>query len=629
MTTWTIQSAKETYNLAGWAEGYFDVGQQGNLLVMPQSDKADRPLDLTEICAALEKKGIHSPYLIRFPHILQDRVRRIHNAFQHAIAKHQYAGNYRVVYPIKVNQEKTVVKELISSEVNVGLEAGSKAELIQVLSLSTGGEQIILCNGYKDQEYIRLALIGQKLGHRIYIIVEKPMELQMVLEEAANMQLRPKLGVRMKLASVGEGKWQSSGGIKSKFGLTTYQLLEVLDQLKQADRMDCLELLHFHLGSQVPDVQSIYNAVKECVGVYAELVQMGAPMGMLDVGGGLGIDYEGTGSKSFCSTNYGLKEYADAIVTGIAAGCERFNIAHPNIVSESGRALTAHHAVLIVEVCSVESHQSQIQTLDKGETGIAFLDQMRQEFLNGARRGLALYQFATSEYEEAQGFYTKGVLSLEQRAYFEELLLSLYQKSKADLNHAIKEEKLALDDINAILADKFICNFSLFQSIPDVWAFDQIFPILPIQNLHKEPTRRAVICDITCDSDGQISQYVDGRGLEGSVPMHEWSPDKSYRLGIFLVGAYQEILGDMHNLFGDTASMNVVPSGNGTFQFTEIKNGDRVRDVLSYVHFHTDELQSIFREQVIHADLAPEERRMYLSELEAGLFGYTYLEKPI
>ncbi|MCK5092113.1 MAG: biosynthetic arginine decarboxylase, partial [Gammaproteobacteria bacterium] len=519
------------------------------------------------------------------------------------------------------------VEEIISSGGDcVGLEAGSKPELMAVLALSQLNG-VIVCNGYKDREYIRMALIGLQLGHRVYIVIEKLSELELVIREAHDMGVRPLLGMRMRLTSIGAGKWQNTGGKKSKFGLSSQQVLSMVQWLESEDMTDCLQLLHFHMGSQIPNIQDIQHGMREAARYYTELVHMGIPIQCVDVGGGLGVDYEGTRSRSFCSMNYSVQEYARNIVQTLAESCNENEVPCPDIFSESGRALTAHHAALITNVIDIEQVPNGPLQQIPDDDDPAILNDLWDGLENlDQRSALESYHDAVSWLEEAQGMYVHGVLDLQQRACAEQLYFETCRRVRPLLQPGNRAHREVLDELNETLADKYFCNFSLFQSMPDVWAIQQIFPIVPLHRLNEEPTRRAIVQDITCDSDGRIDQYVDMEGVETTLPVHALETDAPYLLGVFMVGAYQEILGDMHNLFGDTDSVNVELLPDGSFQLSQVEQGDTVDDVLEYVHISADDLLQTYQQKVADSGLSENIQSTYLEELEAGLRGYTYLE---
>ncbi len=604
---WSIEQSTQTYAINNWGDGYFSINDQGHVCVKPSSDKA-LELDLFEIAQSLNDKNLSLPVLVRFTDILKDRVTRLSRAFEKACVSHQYQGQYTPVFPIKVNQQRQVVEGILSAD-NIGLEAGSKPELLAVMALSKQG--VIVCNGYKDRAYIRLALIGLKMGLNLYLVIEKPLELELIIEEAANLNIKPQLGVRVRLSSISAGKWQNSGGEKSKFGLHAHEVLQLLERLKEADLLDSLKLLHFHMGSQIANIHDIKVALKEAGQFYVELQRLGAKIKIIDAGGGLGVDYDGSGSRRESSINYSLDEYAQNIVRSFAELCAEKNLPQPDIITESGRALTAHHAVLITNVTDIESVYSN--ELELAELPIAH--NLVEHFHDA--------QFALSE---ARARFTQDKLSITELAKAENKYSLVCQQIKSHLNPNIQSEAIILDELNEKLADKVFCNFSLFQSMPDIWGIDQIFPIMPIHRLNEEPSRRAVIQDLTCDSDGRIDQYIDGQNLENTLPLHVIDSQKPYLIGFFMVGAYQEILGDMHNLFGDTHSINIKLDAEG-YHFYDFQEGEHVSDLLDYVHISSEELKTAYRRKLADSALSEAEQQAFEHELVAGLTSYTYLEK--
>lgn len=621
----TIQRCTDIYAIDRWGEGYFGINAAGHLCARPDPH-GPIEIDLSQLASEIEAEGLSLPVLVRFSDILRHRVQSLHQAFVEASAACGYSGRYQPVYPIKVNQQAGVVREILHSG-HAGLEAGSKPELMAVLALSPPGG-LIVCNGYKDREYVRLALIGRRLGLRVYLVIEKPSEVPLILEEAARLGVEPLLGVRVRLAAAAAGNWQSSGGEKAKFGLAANQILDLVRELETAGRLDWLQLLHAHLGSQIPNLQDIRSGVAELVRFYAELRRLGAPIGVIDVGGGLGVDYEGTRTRNYCSVNYGFEGYASAIVNTIAAECRRRDLPEPDLFSESGRAMTAHHAVLIANVIDREVAGGRDVTPQDNE-GDATLDA-----LVGQLRAVAtaspqeVYAESRELLATARDRFAQDQLDLAGRARAEELFFAICRTLAARLDPAIRRHRELADEVNALLADKLFCNFSLFQSLPDIWALDQIFPIVPIQRLDELPVARAVIHDLTCDSDGCIDQYVDEGGIEASLPVHvDAGLHAPYLLGFFMVGAYQEILGDIHNLFGDTDAINVEldPNVPGGYRLLEPERGDSTDELLSYVHFEPRTLLAHYRRKLDAAGLDRPTREQLFIELKAGLYGYTYL----
>lgn len=623
------QQIRKVYNIGHWSDGYFDIGNKGNIVAIPDKKRRDITIDMDELLETIYQSGLTAPVLIRFTDILKQRFEELFDSFTKAISDFNYKGKFTAVYPIKVNQQRRVVHEIVKQgKDRIGLEAGSKPELLAVLAHPTGSSSIIICNGYKDREYIRLALIGQALGHQVYIILEKLSEVSLVLEEAKKMNLTPRLGVRVRLTSTGSGKWQDTGGEKSKFGFSANYLLKIIEKLQAANSLDCLQVMHFHLGSQIANIGDIQRALRECARYYTELRLMGIPIHTVDVGGGLGVDYEGTHSRSDCSVNYSIQEYANNIIYTIGEFCNERNIPHPNVITESGRAMTAHHAVMVMNIIDIESAMINDDTLTDIPSDSPKIVQDLWYGLQHVNEYSALetYHDVCHLMSEVHSQYTYGLVNLKQRALAEQIYLMTCTKVRNLLKHSVRAHREAIDELNEKLADKIFGNFSLFQSLPDSWAINQIFPIIPVNGLTTKPDRRGVLQDITCDSDGKVDGYVDSQGVESTLPLVQFNPQKPYYLGIFLVGAYQEILGDMHNLFGDTNSVHVELTENGGYQLVQPVEGDTVTDVLRYVHFDASELLQSYRGQMSQANLSQQERQMYLEELRNGLQGYTYLE---
>ncbi len=622
--TWSIDLARKTYSIAHWADGYFDVGNDGRIVVKPRG--ADGPqIALAEAVDKAMAGGAHLPMLVRFPDILGDRLRKLQDAFAQAQRDWNYAGGYTAVYPIKVNQHASVAGTLASHHgEGFGLEAGSKPELMAVLALSrTGG--LIVCNGYKDREYIRLALIGRKLGMQTFIVIEKPSELRLVLEEAKALDVQPGLGVRMRLASLGAGKWQNSGGDKAKFGLNPRQLLDLWKHLRDAGMGDCLQLLHFHMGSQISNVRDIAGGMREATRYFVELSKLGANIHYVDVGGGLGIDYEGTRSRSYNSVNYDIPHYASSIVQPLAEACELEGLPPPRIVTECGRAMTAHHAVLVANVSEVEqAPEGRVPPrMDDESLPVRRLRELHEEM--DQRPAVEVYHEAAQAHAEGLSLYALGQIDLVQRARIDDLFYAVAHAVKARLTYDEKSHRDLLDELNERLVDKYFVNFSVFESMPDVWAIDQVFPIVPIERLHEAPTRRGIIADLTCDSDGKIDIYVENEDLDTSLPLHPPVKGESYRLGFFLIGAYQEILGDIHNLFGDTDAIEVRVEGDSC-RIVQQRRGDSTDVMLDYVGYKLEDLRRIYRGKVAAAHLSPRESARLEAALEAGLTAYTYLD---
>ncbi|GGX99249.1 biosynthetic arginine decarboxylase [Litchfieldella qijiaojingensis] len=633
MTT-TAANARQTYNIDQWGSGYFDVDDHGRATVLPLGSETPGPaLPLSSLATQLRQAGLRLPVLVRFTDILHDRVEQLCGAFDAAMTEEAYGGGYTAVYPIKVNQQRRVVEEILATQERgrdrVGLEAGSKPELLAVLALSGDGPSLIVCNGYKDREYVRLALMGEKLGHRVYLVVEKYSELSLILEEAERLEVRPRIGLRARLASVGKGKWQNTGGEKSKFGLTAGQILGVVERLRAADALDSLQLVHFHLGSQIANIRDIQRGLRECARFYQSLRELGAPVDTVDVGGGLGIDYEGTRSRSECSINYSMREYASNVVWAFRQACESEGLPHPHLISESGRALTAHHAMLITNVIGEERlNREPPERHIQGDPQVDELWRVHDRLvaMDDPRGLVEAYHDLVQAITELQDRFVMGLADIATRAEGEGVYFSCCTQLRQQLDPRNRAHREIFDELAEKLADKLFVNFSLFQSVPDVWGIQQIFPVLPLTGLNRELTRRGVIQDITCDSDGRIDLYVDGQGVETSLPLPEWQEGEEKLLGFFLVGAYQEILGDLHNLFGDTDSVDAALDAEGNWVLSHAIRGDSVADVLDYVNFDAEVLRRHLAAQLDASGLPKSERDLFLDDLSAGLRGYTYLE---
>ena len=623
-TSWNADAARAQYAIAHWGENYFDVDDAGRLIVRPRG-AGTRALALEEIVDAAHAKGSRLPLLVRFADILGDRLARLQGAFAQAMREADYAGGYSAIYPIKVNQQHGVVSELArAGNDGFGLEAGSKPELMAVLAMAKPNS-IVICNGYKDREYLRLALIGRKLGLRVFIVIEKPSELKPALEEAKALGIEPLFGVRMRLTSLGAGKWQNTGGEKSKFGLTPRQLLTLIDQLKAASLTQSLQLLHVFMGSQISNVRDIAAGMREATRYFVELCKLGLPIAYVDVGGGLGVDYEGTRSRSACSINYGLDQYASTIVQPLAEACIQHKLKPPHVISETGRAMVAHHAVLVTNVSDIErAPEGRVPPTDAEEPAVLRrLREIHGEI--GTRSVIELYHEAQHQWSEGHALFALGQLGLRQRARLDDLYYAIVNALRARLKPEERSHRQALDELNEKLVDKYFVNFSIFESIPDAWAIDQIFPIMPISGLDHAPDRRGVIADLTCDSDGRIDAYVDADGVDVSLPLHAPVAGKTYRLGVFLVGAYQEALGDIHNLFGDTDAVNVRLTDSG-YEFSHVKRGDTTDVMLDYVGYNLDALRKEYRAKIATAGFTGNVAQQLESALEAGLTGYTYLD---
>lgn len=626
MNRWTTADALKTYNVDRWGEGYFGVDADGYVTVRPSGLENGAEVRLDAVLGACHAAGLRSPVLVRFAGILQHRVKTLGAAFAAAMAEQDYQGGYTPVYPIKVNQQRRVVTELLSvQEQPLGLEAGSKPELLAVLALSHGAGSKIVCNGYKDREYIRLALIGERLGFHVHIVVEKLSELTLILQEAAALKVKPRIGLRVRLMSISKGKWQNSGGEKAKFGLSAAQIVQAVEICRAAGSLDAIRMLHFHLGSQVANLQDIKAGMREAARYYQELRALGAGVDTVDVGGGLGVDYEGTRSRSSCSMNYTVNDYAWHIVHALKQASEKSGVPHPHVISESGRALTAHHAVLLTNVIDREV----LAVSELSAPPQDFAEETQQLWNLWTQLGqpdthlVELAQEVSGVWQDLHQRFLLDEVSLSERAYAEKLYVNCQLGLREALDTSRKYQRQLKDELNERLAEKLFVNFSVFQSVPDVWGIDQIFPILPIRGLDQQPTRRVVLQDITCDSDGTIEQYVDGEGLESTLPLPAGDDTE---LAIFMVGAYQEILGDLHNLFGDTDSVDVSLAENGDIQLSHAIQGDTVSSVLRYVNFEPEKLMQALAAHCERAEISGEERGQFIQEIEDGLAGYTYLE---
>jgi len=628
-TGWTVEDALELYNVEGWGVGYFGINAEGHVTVHPTKDP-ERGLDLFELAQDLEAQGAALPLLLRFSDILRTRVESLTHRFEKAIAEFEYEGGYTTVYPIKVNQQRHVVEEILEfgRPHGVGLEVGSKPELQAVLALNDRTDHMIVCNGYKDEEFIRLALMGQKLGHPVFIVLEKINEVDLLLKIAAEMEVVPTAGVRIKLASTGSGRWAETAGERSKFGLNSSQLVQVLDKLEAAGKLDTLKLIHFHLGSQIPDIRNVKLAMAEVSRFYVELRQMGVDVTHVDVGGGLGVDYDGSRSTGHASVNYSVQEYANDIIYSLAEASREAEVPMPHVISESGRALTAHHAMLLINVIDLETQLvGEIGPIPEEAHSIVHdLSASLEEI--STRNLREVFHDATFAKEQAHILFNSGVLSLRDRASVERLHLALMNRI-ARLAAADPEEyEEIIPELDIILTDRYFCNFSLFQSLPDSWAIDQLFPIMPIHRLKEEPTQRGTLQDVTCDSDGKIDRFTGGRLEKRTLELHPLrNHGESYILGIFLTGAYQEILGDLHNLFGDTNAIHLRLAEGGGYEITDLVHGDTITEVLNYVQFDAQALTATFRRKVQRAQgLTRQEANAFIADYIEGLAGYTYLE---
>ena len=627
---WTVKDAEKLYNMSGWGLGYFRVNADGHVTVHPDANKK-RGLDLYHLATDLHAQGVGLPLLLRFSDILKSRIEALSGQFSTAIKEFGYQADYTTVYPVKVNQQRHVVQEIVEfgAPYGVGLECGSKPELQAVLGLNEDTRHLIVCNGYKDEEYMRLALMGQKLGHTVMVVLEQLNELEVLLKVAEEMGVEPTAGVRIKLATEGSGRWAKSGGERSKFGLSAVELMRLLNELERRGRKEVLRLVHFHLGSQITDIRHVKAGLEEISRYYSELRGMGFDITHVDVGGGLGVDYDGSRSTRSASVNYTMREYASDVIYTIGTACRTDGLPMPHIISESGRALTAHHALLLVNVTEVESLvEPAPPTLREDPHPLLVEMAENLEALNPERIE-EVFHDALFAKERTQEYFASGVFSLRDKADAEQLYLATLHA----LQQAIGDDKTTFPEItshiDSALVDRYFCNFSVFQSLPDHWAIDQLFPIMPIHRLLEPPSRRGTLQDMTCDSDGVIDRFVGGRKGKPSLDLHPVHEGEPYILGIFLTGAYQEILGDLHNLFGDTNAVHVRLTEQG-YEVTDLVHGDTVTEVLNYVQFHASDLLATFRRKVGNAKgLSRQEANSFIADFVAGLEGYTYLEEDV
>ena len=630
MRKWRIEDSEELYNITGWGTSYFSINDAGHVVVTPRRDGVT--VDLKELVDELQLRDVASPMLLRFPDILDNRIEKMSSCFKQAAEEYGYKAENFIIYPIKVNQMRPVVEEIISNgkKFNLGLEAGSKPELHAVIAVNTDSDSLIVCNGYKDESYIELALLAQKMGKRIFLVVEKMNELKLIAKMAKQLNVQPNIGIRIKLASSGSGKWEESGGDASKFGLTSSELLEALDFMESKGLKDCLKLIHFHIGSQVTKIRRIKTALREASQFYVQLHSMGFNVEFVDIGGGLGVDYDGTrSSNSEGSVNYSIQEYVNDSISTLVDVSDKNGIPHPNIITESGRALTAHHSVLIFEVLETAT----LPEWDDEEEIAPDAHELVQELYSiwdslNQNKMLEAWHDAQQIREEALDLFSHGIVDLKTRAQIERLYWSITREINqiaGGLKHAPDEFR----GLSKLLADKYFCNFSLFQSLPDSWAIDQIFPIMPIQRLDEKPERSATLQDITCDSDGKIANFISTRNVAHYLPVHSLKKTEPYYLAVFLVGAYQEILGDMHNLFGDTNAVHVSVNEKG-YNIEQIIDGETVAEVLDYVQYNPKKLvrtlETWVTKSVKEGKISLEEGKEFLSNYRSGLYGYTYLE---
>jgi arginine decarboxylase len=630
---WTLADAHDLYGIRNWGHPYFGINEKGHVCVHPDGPQAGE-MDLKELVDEVRRRGIGLPLLIRFTDVLRHRVVHLNEAFRKAIAEQNYKGQYRGVYPIKVNQHRYVVETIVETgkQYGYGLEAGSKPELLAVMALLDHEDALVICNGYKDEEYVETALFFSRLGRKVILVVEKPSELPLIAEVSRRTGIAPRIGIRVKLSTRGAGKWEASGGDRSKFGLSSSELMSSIAFMKDTGLLNCFELLHFHLGSQISNIRNVKNALREVGCFYVEVARQGAPLKYLDVGGGLGVDYDGSQTNFTSSMNYTTEEYANDVVFGVMEACDRAGVPHPTLVSESGRAIVAHHAVLVVDVLGTSEFDPNYipeKVDDKAHSVVRNMMATYKDVTN--KNLLEAWHDAQDAKEESLTLFSLGHLSLDQRVLVENIYWATCQKILRIAREAgeIPEE---LETLEKQLSDTYFCNFSVFQSLPDSWAIDQLFPVMPIHRLAEKPTRRAVLADITCDSDGKIEHFIDKREVKDALELHPLVED-DYYLGIFLVGAYQEILGDLHNLFGDTHAVQVSLGPNGGYLIDNVVSGDTVTEVLNYVSYNKDDLVAKLRKftegALRQGRITLDESRQLLRMYEDGLSGYTYLEREV
>ncbi len=628
---WSTQDAADLYNIHNWGKGFFDINDNGNVAVLPNR-KPDEQIDLKELVDSLQARGLGLPLLIRFSEVLKTRITEMHGCFSSAIDEYGYKGGYRCIYPIKVNQQRHLVEEYkrFGADFGFGMEAGSKPELLAVMAVAENGETPIVCNGFKDDEFIELVVLASKMGKDITPIVEKFTELQLIVKHSKIHGARPKIGLRVKLAAKGSGRWEQSAGVRSKFGLTLPEVLQAMEYLKEHEMLDCLQLLHFHMGSQITNIRHVKSAVNEAARIYVEMHRLGANMRYLDVGGGLGVDYDGSQTNYESSMNYTLQEYASDIVFRIMSVCDDAKVPHPTILSESGRALMSFNSVLVFNVLGV-SRLDEFKLPDRiGEEAPEPLHELLYISEKISQKNfIESYHDAVQAREECANLFNLGYLDLDLRAHAESFFWHICHKVQRIVSTMsyVPDE---LEGLQELLSDIYFCNFSLFQSMPDSWAIRQVFPVLPIHRLDEEPDRRGVLADITCDSDGKIDQFVDLRDVKNTLELHEFKPDQPYHLGVFLIGAYQEILGDLHNLLGDTHVVHVSVDSLGRPVIEDVIKGDTVKEVLGFVQYDTNNLVHKMRRNVEAAlregRLTVRESGQIMDFYENGLNGYTYLE---
>jgi arginine decarboxylase len=632
MDRWTTRDSAELYNISGWSNGYFDINEVGNV-VLTEGATRGRPVDLKRLVDDLVRRGLSLPLLIRFSDILSRRIEELHTAFRTQIDEYEYQGEYQLVMPIKVNQQRHVVEEVLEfgGPFRVGLEAGSKPELLVAIAMMGGRDGVIVCNGYKDPAYLETALLAQRLGVKTLIIADRFDEIQAVVDISKRLEIAPHIGVRAKISTKGSGKWAESGGERSKFGLTAGEMVRVVKLLESEGMLDRLRCLHFHIGSQITSIRAVKDALAEGTRIFIDLYKMGAPLEYFDIGGGLAVDYDGSKSNFHASKNYSLEEYAADVVYPLAAALNEANIPHPTIISESGRAMVAHQSVLVFDVLGATEEITQMPPkLAEGEEH-QLIEELREVASTVSRKNFQeAYHDAVQLKEDAMSLYRHGILDLQDRAVVEQLFWATARR----IWRVVRELDYVPEDVESLprqLSDTYYCNFSLFQSLPDSWAVKALFPVMPLHRLTEQPTRRAILADLTCDSDGKMDQFIGLHDVKDTLELHRLDPEAPYVLGIFLVGAYQEILGDLHNLFGDVNAVHIAYDSDNGYRVKNVIEGDRVKDVLSYVSYDhrtmMERLRGAIETALNRGTISFEQSASLLKHYEAGLDGYTYLER--
>ncbi len=628
---WNIAKSAELYQIRGWGEPYFSISEAGTVEVSPDPEKPHKKIDMHELVQDLEARGLDLPLLIRFSDVLKDRIRRLNECFGKAIRDYDYTGTYRGVFPVKVNQQKHLIDEVVEfgQPWQYGLEAGSKPELLIALSAISDPNGLIICNGYKDRKYIETALLSQRFGKTVIVVLERIEELQFAIDAAATTGIRPMLGVRAKLSSRGIGRWKDSAGDRAKFGLTASEIVEVCDSLSARDMLDCLQLLHFHIGSQISSIQPIKSSMQEAANMYVELAKLGAGMKYFDVGGGLAVDYDGSKTDFHASKNYNIQEYAFDVVAAIQEACNKANIVSPTIVSESGRAIAAHQSVLVFEVVGANEVRFGLPQ-DPGAAAHRVLKTLYETWKGVAPKNVQeAYHDAQQAKEEAESLFKLGYLGLRERAQAERLFWACCEKI-SDTARRLKRVPEEVKELENQMGAIYYGNFSVFQSVPDTWAIDQLFPIMPIHRLGEEPTVRCIVADLTCDSDGKIDRFIDVEDVKPVLEVHAVKPDEPYMMAIFLTGAYQEILGDLHNLFGDTNAVHVRLSDDADgYEVSHVVKGDSIHEVLTYVEYEPSVMVERMRLQAERAKregrITVDQVKLLMRHYEESLGSYTYL----